>query len=398
MDQFSFDDDYQNLVLACLVKKQDSLAHLAAALKPSYFTGVYSTMAAKCMLDYYAAQSRFPTFIVLAELLRAQVAQLKPDDQELAQTYVQKLSSLDTSDYLYVRDTLVRFAKERAVIGAIHKSVELLKEGKLPSDGFAGMFTEAMQVGSNLDDLGYVLHADSDKVIDKVTDVKYGLPTGYKLLDKIWRHGWGPGWLVVPLAPPKRYKTGLCINLAMNVIGPAIAENVFYYACELNQEQAMVRAMVHLAKLPEDYMYDSKEKFREAVKKAMQQKVAGNLLFKSFSSKGAKMGDIRAHAKTAISQLGIKPRLIVIDYAETVQPSDKKEAEYRQQANIYVEARALASELGVTVVMPDRCNKETVDKAVPDMKGFQGAFEKAGVVDIAQIGRASCRERVSSPV
>jgi hypothetical protein len=32
--------------------------------------------------------------------------------------------------------------------------------------------------------------------------------------------------------------------------------------------------------------------------------------------------------------------------------------------------------------MPDRCNKETVEKTVPTMASFQGSFEKAGIVDL----------------
>jgi replicative DNA helicase len=382
-DTFHYSSDFQELILASLIQHQDKLSFLAPALKSSYFSGVYATLAAKAALDYNSTRGRFPSFIVLSEMLRAQVSQLNPGDADLAQSYVKRLSEMDTADYLYVRDNLLKFAKERAVVGAIHQSVEILKKGELPPDGFAKLFVEAMQVGENLDDLGYILHADTDAVVDKVTKVGYGISTGYALLDRIWKHGWGPGWLVVPLAPPKRYKTAFAINLALNMVGPAIGEDIIYYACELNQEQAMVRAMVHLAKLPEDYMYESPVKFKEAVKTALQGKVAGNLLFKSFASKGAKMSDLRAHARSAIAQLKIKPKAIFIDYAETVQPSDKREAEYRQQANIYVEARALASEFGVTVIMPDRCNKDTVDKATPDMKSFQGAFEKAGVVDVA---------------
>ena len=34
-------------------------------------------------------------------------------------------------------------------------------------------------------------------------------------------------------------------------------------------------------------------------------------------------------------------------------------------------------------VMPDRCNRETVGQRVPNMHSFQGAFEKAGIVDVA---------------
>ncbi len=43
----------------------------------------------------------------------------------------------------------------------------------------------------------------------------------------------------------------------------------------------------------------------------------------------------------------------------------------------------MGSRLGCAVIMPDRCNKETVGQAVPSMKSFQGSFQKAGVVDAA---------------
>lgn len=93
----------------------------------------------------------------------------------------------------------------------------------------------------------------------------------------------------------------------------------------------------------------------------------------------------RNHAKQVIKTYDLKPRAVVIDYAETVRPDtvDKKAPDWRQQADIYTQARALGAELGCCVIMPDRCNRETVGRKVPNMKSFQGAFEKAGIVDIA---------------
>jgi hypothetical protein len=75
--------------------------------------------------------------------------------------------------------------------------------------------------------------------------------------------------------------------------------------------------------------------------------------------------------------------MIVIDYAETVLPVERKnESDWRQQANIYTDARALAAELGVVLVMPDRCNREAASKLVPDAQSFQGSAEKGGIVDV----------------
>jgi replicative DNA helicase len=391
--QYQSSEEFQEVVLACLVRHPNEFTVYAAVLKSSYFTGVQATMVARCLLDYHRDRARFPSFVVLRELAVSAAKGISDNVQqaELISDFVSKLEGHDTGDWSYVRDHIVKFAKEQSVVSAMREAIALLKEGKIPADGFSSMFAKAMEVGTNVEDLGYILHQDSDKVVDKVSNEEYGISTGYPLWDKVWRNGWGPGWLVVPLAPPKRYKTAMSINLALNMVGPAIAENVFYYSCEISQELAMMRALSNIARQPFEAAVDSPERFKETVRNAMATRVAAHCLFKAFASKSSTVADIRAHAHAAINQLGIKPRVIVIDYAETVKPSDKSDQEYRQQSSIYTEARALGTELGCTVIMPDRCNRETVSKSVPNFTSFQGAFEKAGIVDIA-IGLCSTEQ------
>jgi replicative DNA helicase len=766
--QFTAGEAFQETILACLVRHPSEFTIYATVLKSSYFTGVQATLVARCLLDYHKERARFPSFVVLNELAVSAAKGISDNIQqaELISDFVKKLEGHETGDWPYVRDHVVKFAKEQSVVSAMREAIALLKEGKIPADGFSSMFAKAMEVGTNVEDLGYILHQDSDKVVDKVSSEEYGISTGYPLWDKVWRNGWGPGWLVVPLAPPKRWKclgkgtkvimfdgslksvedikigdqlmgddstprtvhdcgcgrgpmyrvdqtkgisyecndahilcltdelgrhiemtaeeyfqkakiqktirrqwqgysvgvefstegevplepyffgawlgdgtsaeasiticdaelevgryveeyasrlgmkvakaegdgchmfsivcnkksdlnltckrpgctrkevvagycashyvigrrdkiiplvghrtnkvlealrslgvvgnkhipscylrgsqevrlqvlaglidtdgsyvkdlgfvigvtpdkladqvvwlaqslgfrsfkrlvktaikstgyrgvawrvvvagsvseipiklphkkplsdskkhrfnnkkirvtpigdgewcgitidgnrrflledftvthnTGVSINLALNMVGPAIAENVLYYACEISQELAMMRALSNIARQPFEAAIDSPERFKAAVKNAMQTRVAAHCLFKSFASQEATIADIRAHAHTVVSQLGIKPRVIVIDYAETVRPSDKREQDHRQQSSIYTEARALGTELGCTIIMPDRCNRETVGKSVPNMTAFAGSFQKAGIVDVA-IGLCSTEE------
>jgi hypothetical protein len=198
--------------------------------------------------------------------------------------------------------------------------------------------------------------------------------------------GWGPGWLIVPLAPPKRYKTAFCLNLALNMVGPKCGYDVLYYACEINAELASLRVFQNLLGATQDEFKDDPEDFRRRVFEGIKLKMKGNLLIKHFPAKTATIADIRAHAIAAIQTFNLKPKAIFIDYAETVKSSssgDKNTPEYRQQSDIYTEARALGSELGVPIIMPDRCNREAVNQATPTMDSFQGAFEKAGIVDVS---------------
>jgi hypothetical protein len=388
MEQFRFRSDYQDLAIACLIRHHE-VAWLGTLLKPGYFTGVVATVVSRAALDYYRERGHMPSFTVLRQLAANASAKLGRDSESAqAAEYVDKLEAMDTRDWQYVRDTLAHFARERAVTAAIRQSIELIKEGKEPDGGYVKLFSEAVAVGQNLDDLGIVLHADYEKVIDKTTDSSYGISTGWPLLDNVWRGGLKPGWLVVPLAPPKRWKTAMSICMAVNMVSPNIAEDVVYYACEISQELAMMRALCNIAGLTMNAAYDDPAAFKAKVAAEIKKKVAGTLIFKTFAAKQASIAEIKAHLTMLTKELStdgkpFAPKAVFIDYAETIAPEKSDAPDYRQQSAIYVGARSIASQFNCTVIMPDRCNRETVDQPVPNMKSFQGAFEKAGVVDVS---------------
>jgi hypothetical protein len=538
-DEFSFTNDFQDLVIACLIRKPDKFFDAPLILKPKYFHGVQAGITCRCALEYFEKNSRFPTWETLGQLVSDEtrhIAENRIGEHKTAQEYIEKLRGIKTGDVEFVRSKIVQFARERATISAIKEAISILqnpkdKKNKHTDSDFVKMFEEALSVGKNLDDLGIVLHDDADKVVDKVTSFDYGVKTGYNLLNKVWPRGWGPGWLIVPLAPPKRFKclgkgTGvlmyngsvkpvedirvgdrimgddsrprkiltcgkgrgplyrvsqgsgkdficndahvLCvkslkgdvkeipaeeyaqrskakwftrswkgykvdgsryrisvkpvgegdyygftidgnqrfllddftvthnttfgINLALNMVSPSQGETIFYYACEISQELAVARALCNVADKSMDYMYSHTDKFKEEMRRQIGLKIGGHFICKSFPSKSVTMADIKAHAKQVISTFGIQPKAIFIDYAETVRPVvPHGTSEHQAGASVYTEARALGAELGCCVIMPDRCNKETVSKKVPNMGSFQGAFQKAGVVDVA-IGLCSTDE------
>jgi hypothetical protein len=288
-----------------------------------------------------------------------------------------------------VVEHVVAFARERALLIAIEKSHEFLVAGETPPGGYGKMFQDALKIGQNLEDVGYRLMPGQDndinRMIDKVTSDEYGTATGFADLDTIWPFGWGPGWLVSILAPPKRFKSMFCANLALNIV-EEYNSPVFYYPCEISQELAALRCLCNLANMPVEDLYSNVTDFRELVHKVADEHFKSMLLIKGFPARSATIsGDIRSHALTAASRFGLKPKAIIIDFAETVKPSSnpKTTSESRAQGEIYIEARALGAEMGCPVILPDRCNKETVGRRVPSMKSFQGSFEKAGIVDVA---------------
>lgn len=387
LDKFNFSDDFQDLILACMMRHPAKFALEGEVIAPKLFNGSAAYDACYEIREWMKKHKQFPDFTILGNLVYQRYAMRNPDRAKECVEYVKKLARLDTSNADGVREMVIAFAKERAVQNALRVAMDASYQGKEVEGGLVKLFDEALQVGTNLDDMGIWLHTDLDLVRSRLDNKDFGVATGFELFDNIWRRGWGKGWLIVPLAPPKRYKSTFCLNLALEMAKPEINSDVFYYACEISQELAFMRGLINLTGMPENYMYDSPETFWNKAKELLAGEnpiISGNFMFKGFASKTTTIAQIKAHAKNVIKQTDIHPKVIVIDYAETVKPNvEKGTSDWRAQADIYTEARAMGDELGCCIIMPDRCNADAVDKKVPSMKSFQGAFEKAGIVDCA---------------
>lgn len=385
-ESYNATDDYQDMLLASIIRHPASFIGYENVLQWGYFTGVQAQLLAKTILDEAKKSGQVPSFTTVGQMMMDKSSRYGDTEQSVEMaSYIQKLSSIQIrqSDLDHTVGYVIKFAKEKALIAAATEVAKAVSEKKEMDYSIVEKFQQALSIGTNLDDMGYWLHDDADKIRDKIFGESYGIYTGIELFDNIWKRGWGPGWLIVPLGPPKRMKSTLAINIALNMISPKVGHNVFYYACEINAELAALRAMQNVADMTQDEFYEDNDRFMKGLKEKMSSKIGGNLLFKHFPAGSATINDIRAHARTVINATGILPKCIIIDYAETIKSETSKGVDiYQAQADVYTQARALGSELGCCIVMPDRCNRETVEAAVPSMTSFQGRMQKAGIVDV----------------
>lgn len=388
-EQYNYPEDYQDAILACLVAHPEKFMPYAGIFNSAYFTGVQRIATARALFNYWRKHGRFPSWDILSQIVYDAIARTAEEkDKETISDFVKKLRTMDTGDANDVADHCIGWARRRALYLAIDHAAAKFQEGDIPQDGFIPMFEEALKVGQNLEDLGYIIgpgdNNDIAKVIQAYTTEGYALSSGFHLLDSCFpARGFEPGWLVSILAPPKRFKTTFCINMALNFA--AQGRPVFYYPCEITQELASVRTLSRLTDRSIDFIRENPKGFTQLAQEQAREIMGADLLIKGYPSKGATIaGDIRAHAKTSQQQLQLNPSAIFIDFAETVRSTSdpKRTSEHRQQGEIYIEARALAAEMKCPVFLPDRCNRESAEMTVPTMTSFQGSFEKAGIVDV----------------
>ena len=354
-------------------------------LEHRFFTGVNSGTTAELVLDYYKQYGAFPTFTALGQQAARRAKKSNDGDtgHDLTE-YVKKLSEVDCRDVDFAKDQVVKFAIERSLLLAATDVARTVQEGKDPNYDIVEKFQKALSIGSNMQEFGYDAYDDAPRVIDNLLNTEVGINCGYDLFDAhVWKRGMRKGWLIVPLAPPKSYKTTVCLNMARHIAGPNIGENVVYYACEIDETLALQRYYQAVTQQTEDSLYENPKAFCDALQEGLDTKLKGHLFVKHFPAKSATINDIRAHLKTLIAVKGWTPRVVFIDYAETIKPTDTSASEHRVNSSIFTEARALAHEFKCTVVMPDRCNRETVEQVVPTSTSFQGAIEKGGIVDVA---------------
>lgn len=385
-EEYNFTNEFQDCILACMVRFPDEFWSFGTIMRPNYFNGADACEVAFALQDYVEEFGKYPNFSMLMNWVYQKFERSNPDKASQLVDYVEKLTELDCSDWQGVRKLMIKFAKERSLFAALRKIHAASMEGKANEVDPVKEVEEALIVGEDIRKLGVSLVDDYERIIRETSEITYGVKTGFNPLDAIWKTGWAPGWLIVPLAPPKAYKTTLCLNLALNMVGSKVGQDVIYYACEIDEKLATMRAIYNLAGKSGNFIFESGiEKFIQAAKEGVGARITGRLWVKSFPSKTASIFDIEQHAKYLCQQKGLKPKAIFIDYAETIRPTlvGKNVPDSRQQSDIYTAARAMGAKLGACVIMPDRCNRETVGRAVPSMTSFQGSFEKAGIVDAA---------------
>ena len=398
-EQFNFTSRFQESILACMVQHPDKFVFLDGVLKPVYFSTTHGYLVCKLLLEYHKQHSRFPSWPALEQMLLDEVKRIGQEENSEEYTlFLNRLEEMATNDVDYVLSKIVDFARERAVLVAVRETLDAVEKGEMGKFNVITKFEEALRVGSNVEDIGVILsgdpaNSDIEAIVRKQTAHRHGVKCGWPELDKLWPGGWQPGWLITFLAPPKRYKTATVLNIAYNIAKSDIGKDVLVYPCEISQELAACRILTNMSGQTMEYMRDKPFQFIAAAQEAATRTMGGRIIMKGFSSKAAQLSEIRSHAKMIKAALNLDLGAIIIDYAETVRPSasPKDVPHYRLSAEVYTEARAIGNELGCAVIMPDRCNAETVDLPVPSMKSFQGAFEKAGIVDVA-IGLCATNE------
>lgn len=396
-DVYQFAEGFQLKILALMARDQTTFVTYKDVLKPKYFRKDVHIDFARIIHDHYERELdrqrvkktgiNPPTFEILGEEIRKLLAKNKKKSQ-IKEQYIETavdIVDIDLTDREYIIDSLVEFGKNAALEQAILESVEELEKGKTGGGTDYGLIkdkiSKAIEVGEDIGDLGTDYYEEIEERAERYEQGIEGVdrvPTGLAGVDKVMKGGLGRGELGVIMAPPNRGKSFALANIGAGAM--TANYHVAHFTLEMPERQVTKRYDNRLLNKDFDFLKSNKSKIVTAVKN-MAKLNRGRLFVKKYPTNGSTVDTLRSYLTRLRIEKGITPDVVIVDYADLLQPRRTYSDKRFELESIYLDLRDLAEEFNCAVWTASQVNRGGLDKKVITIGDLAEAFNKANIAD-----------------
>ena len=197
--------------------------------------------------------------------------------------------------------------------------------------------------------------------------------TGWKQIDDICGGGLGKSELGVVIAPTGAGKSFCLVHLGAQ--GLKEGKVVVHYTLELGDTIIATRYDSCLTGYPLSDIINFKDEVYEEIKD-----IEGKLIVKEYPTKSASTNTIKSHLNKLIKR-GIKPGMIIVDYADLLKPVVVRKEKRNELESIYEELRGISTEFGCPIWTASQTNRSGLNAEVITMEQISEAFNKCFVAD-----------------
>ena len=344
-----FGTSFQSKIIASLLRDIKFIQTISDILNPSMFDSDSNTWLVQTIKDYYTQYKKQPTL----EVVKYKIDEIEND--VLKSGVVDKLrdvwKNIESTDLEFVQEQTLDFCKNQSLKGAILESVNLLENKDY--DGIKSIIDEAMKAGTERD-LGQDYISSLDLRLE--ASARTTTQTPWDVINEIMDGGLGQGELGVLVAP-----AGIGKSWTLQALGAGAlktSKTVVHYTLELNENYVGLRYdSIFTGVTTANIKY-----YKEDVKNKIS-KLPGKLLIKYFPTKAASVQTIGAHLKQ-IELSGVKPDIVLVDYADILMPTGNFREKRHAIGNIYEDLRGLAGELEVPIWTASQANRSALEEDV----------------------------------
>lgn len=366
-----FGSSFQTKSLAVLLKDIRFLEQIYDIIVPHYFESDANKWIAEKILWYYENFKNLPTLDVFKQEIDKIPAGQTNDTLKVS--IIAQLKNVHTqvsaADLDYIKAEFLTFCQNQAVKNAVLKSADLLKVGKYPE--IKVIVDRALRAGQERN-IGHNWQEDFEVRVSKVARVT--IPTPWPVINHLIDGGLGPGELGCVIAP-----SGIGKSWFLRAIGAEALRRglrVVDYTFELSENYVGLRYDTIITGIEPSKIKDNVAHVRSEI-----DKINGELFIKYYPTRAASVIHLMAHINR-MTQMGYKPDMVVVDYADLMRSTEKSNARHEELGFIYEELRGMVGELQIPCWTASQSQRSALQDEVVEADKIAGAYSKIFVSDV----------------
>lgn len=336
---------FQVKLIAALLGDRAYLPQILEILHDDYFESEANQEIVKIIREYFTQYRQIPTL----EVFKIKMASI--DSDVLKTAMIEHLKdvwrNLESTDLDMVKEEALTFCKNQNLKAAILESVEKLESRDY--DGIKQVIDTAMRAGAE-QRIGH------DYLIDVKSRyaeaARQCVETRWPIINEIMDGGLSRGELGVILGAAGSGKSWLLQSLAAHALQKGLI--VVYYTLELDEAYVGRRFDALLTGIP----FQNLKFHQDEVAERLGYIEKGQLFINYFPEYSITVTGIRTHIEKYIMR-GIKPDLIVLDYADCLKPImlGKRERSDQIAGDVYSMLKGIAGELQLPIFTASQVNR-----------------------------------------
>lgn len=359
-------------------------------VKPEYFSDQTLIWLYKTVRDYLLDYHKLPTQVVIQEELRKDV-ELQRIKLDLAKFYEDLILQTEkqVQDTEYIKNKIINFCKRQAVHKALYEtSFHLDSDDDEVWANIPEPFIKAANIGKDNLALGHDYFSDmAMRLAARLADQLAPIPTCIPDLDYILGGGIKPTQLGVWLGSTSIGKSIALLWCATQAV--LLGKKVIYYSLELTEDEIGERADAAINDTPV-YALKANQTIIEQRLISLAANHTNSFIIKYYPPYTVTVNTIRAHLSLLKSK-GIIPDMIVIDYAELLNPTESRKNLYDDQGHVYISLKGLAVEQKVVAWTAAQANRTAYTLDIVDNENTGDSIKKAQIAQI-NIGMSASLE------
>lgn len=313
---------FQASLLAIAYREPKFMQEHEQVLQAKYFENEEFRHLARVLLDHFVRYGRTPDLDLAVDVVRQYAIdhRLSESARQALEISIEGISTLEIANQDWVIEQATRFAQAKAMKSALVKAVKTLDDPDKYGE-VLGEIERALEIAAPRSSLLRF----RDVALDIPTRIREQstlsstrrIKTGLSSLDEHMFGGSAPGKLGVILAPSGSGKTHFMVFLGAAAI--RAGHSVFHYTLgDMGEWEVMVRYAANFTGIDSKKIFSGTGPDYTAAMTRWMANVQSDLVVSVHTADSLTPSALRSHISATIVKTGIRPSLIIVDYADNL--------------------------------------------------------------------------------